>query len=342
MSDIPVHSRRSLTVIIPNYNHAHFIVRCLNSILSQSRLPDEVLICDDASTDESLEVLDEITRDHQIVRVIRNECNLGVDQTLQRLLKEASSELVLGCAADDEIAPEFIRYCMEEAEAFSSFGMYMGYTVVRYGDRTTGEQKEKLLAPNINLRLTPDEFSQVPHEIRPWLTNIISISSIIKRQYWIEVLGYCGRFGPQADVCYRALIAAKHGLSIIDRPGAIVYQRRGSYSAQNDSMAFHTRTAENYLELGRFIRSPEVREYFPKKLREELTKSWLSEAEAIICKKIQRQMNQTGQDYIFCFKKQMITGSFIARILAKIHSLSGALSLFWIRYQMRKLKRCFD
>lgn len=342
MSDIPVQSRRSLTVIIPNYNHAHVLLRCLNSILSQSRLPDEVLICDDASTDESLEVLNEIARDYQIVRVIRNEYNLGVYQTLQRLIKEASSELILGCAADDEIGPEFIRYSMEVAEAFPSLGMHMGYTIVKYSDRTTGEQKEKLLAPNINLRLTPDEFSQVPNEIRPWLTNIISISSIIKRQYWIEVLGYCDRFGPQADVCYRALIAAKYGLSIIDRPGAIVHQQRGSYSAQNDSMAFHTRTAENYLELGRFIRSPEVREYFPKKLRDELTSAWLKEAESIICKKIQRQMNQASQDYIFCFKKQMITGSLIARILAKIHSLSGALSLFWIRYQMRNWKRGFD
>lgn len=339
---MPVHSRRSLTVIIPNYNHAHFLVRCLNSILSQSRLPDEVLICDDASTDESLEVLHEIARDNQIVRVIRNEYNLGVSKTIQRLLEEASGDLALGCAVDDEIAPEFIRYCMEEAEAFPSHGMYMGYTVVKYSDRTTGEEKEKLLAPGINLRLSPDVFAQVPSEIRPWLTNIISISSIIQRQKWMEILEHAVRFGPQGDVCYRALIAAKYGLSIINRSGAIVHQRRGSYSAQNDSMAFHVQTAENYIELARFIRSPEVREYFPKKLREELTNAWLNEAESIICKKIKRQMNQTGQDYIFCFKKQMITGSFIARILAKIHSLSGALSLFWIRYQMRKLKRCFD
>ena len=42
--------RPTLTVTLPNYNHAKFLPRAIEELLSQSRPPDEFLILDDAST----------------------------------------------------------------------------------------------------------------------------------------------------------------------------------------------------------------------------------------------------------------------------------------------------
>jgi glycosyltransferase involved in cell wall biosynthesis len=52
----------SISVVVPNYNHASYLPHCLNAILSQSVRPNEVIIVDDGSTDNSVEVVLEFAK----------------------------------------------------------------------------------------------------------------------------------------------------------------------------------------------------------------------------------------------------------------------------------------
>ena len=65
-----------VSVVIPNYNHAPYLRRRVRSVLDQTFGDFEVLILDDASTDESLRVLDEFAADPR-VRIVANETNSG-------------------------------------------------------------------------------------------------------------------------------------------------------------------------------------------------------------------------------------------------------------------------
>jgi cellulose synthase/poly-beta-1,6-N-acetylglucosamine synthase-like glycosyltransferase len=47
----------SFSVLIPNYNHAAYLPECLDSVVSQSCQPDAIYVIDDASTDNSVEVI---------------------------------------------------------------------------------------------------------------------------------------------------------------------------------------------------------------------------------------------------------------------------------------------
>ena len=49
----------SLAVIIPNYNNEKFIRKCLDSVLSQTYQPDEIIVVDDCSKDNSVEIIKE-------------------------------------------------------------------------------------------------------------------------------------------------------------------------------------------------------------------------------------------------------------------------------------------
>ena len=69
-----------LSVVTPNYNHGHLIGRAIEAVLSQSRCPDEYLILDDASTDNSLEIIEHYASRHPFIRVLRNKQNLGVSR----------------------------------------------------------------------------------------------------------------------------------------------------------------------------------------------------------------------------------------------------------------------
>lgn len=79
MATIQTHERRFplVSVIIPNYNHARFLDQRLQSVLNQTYRNIEVIILDDCSTDNSLEVIEKYRSDARIVDVIVNEKNSG-------------------------------------------------------------------------------------------------------------------------------------------------------------------------------------------------------------------------------------------------------------------------
>src|SRR5882724_6618778 len=95
----------SLTVVVPNYNHAKYLDQSLPSILKQSFQPLEVLVLDDASTDNSVEVIRRIAAQNPLVRLVQNEKNLGVMPNLNKGLELARGDYVFIGSADDLVLP---------------------------------------------------------------------------------------------------------------------------------------------------------------------------------------------------------------------------------------------
>jgi glycosyltransferase involved in cell wall biosynthesis len=92
-----------VSIVIPSYNHAPFLRACLESVRVQTFEDWEVILVDDGSTDDSLE----IARDFgERVRIFRNERNLGTYGTQQRGLEEARGESVAILNSDDLWHPE--------------------------------------------------------------------------------------------------------------------------------------------------------------------------------------------------------------------------------------------
>ena len=78
-------------------------------MLNQSVRPDEILVMDDASTDDSVEVVERIAREHPIVRLHRSEKNLGVVLNMNRGLELARGDYVFLSSADDQVGPGFFE-----------------------------------------------------------------------------------------------------------------------------------------------------------------------------------------------------------------------------------------
>src|ERR1700753_2127860 len=95
----------TLSVLIPNYNHAHYLPEALESILSQSVKPLEIIVVDDASKDNSIAVLEEYSRKHPLIKYYKNEKNRGVVATLNRCIELAAGEYVFLPGADDRTMP---------------------------------------------------------------------------------------------------------------------------------------------------------------------------------------------------------------------------------------------
>ncbi|WP_293787439.1 glycosyltransferase family 2 protein [uncultured Pedobacter sp.] len=101
-------------VIIPLFNKAAYITQTLTSLIRQSKLPDELIIVDDLSTDNSLSVVYDFLRDHISafghcrIQVIRLTENKGPGNARNIGFAAIHSELVSFLDADDEYHPDLL------------------------------------------------------------------------------------------------------------------------------------------------------------------------------------------------------------------------------------------
>jgi len=116
----------SLSIIIPNFNDAKFLKECIDSIVTQSVTPDELIILDDASTDNSIEVISKAISSYPFARIEHNPVNLGFGgvPNANRGLQLAKSKYVYFLGANDFILPGLIEAIKNGLEAYPQAGVF--------------------------------------------------------------------------------------------------------------------------------------------------------------------------------------------------------------------------
>src|SRR5262249_1689145 len=146
-----------ISAIIPNFNHAKYLPRSVSSFLNQPLLPCEIIIVDDASTDNSLEVLDSLAKKHPLIRVLRNEQNMGCNASMNRAMDQARGDYVLFTAADDEIRPGVFQHATRLLSANPQAALCSG--IAEWRDTRTGQSWYNGGGmPNKECYLTPAEM----------------------------------------------------------------------------------------------------------------------------------------------------------------------------------------
>ncbi len=119
-----------LSVILPNFNHGRLIDRALDALLKQKPLPDEIVVIDDASTDDSLTIIKQLAAETPRIRVAANVQNIGVVGTLNIGLAMSREPYVYFAAADDWIMPGFFELAIRMLEAHPHSGLFCGETIL--------------------------------------------------------------------------------------------------------------------------------------------------------------------------------------------------------------------
>ncbi|MDL2271607.1 glycosyltransferase family 2 protein [Desulfovibrio sp. OttesenSCG-928-I05] len=96
--------RPLVSVIISAYNAESYLQEAIDSILAQTEGDFELLLLDDASTDGTLDVMRRNTDSR--IRVLRNNGNMGIPRSFNRLLDESAGEFIAHMGADDCSMPE--------------------------------------------------------------------------------------------------------------------------------------------------------------------------------------------------------------------------------------------
>ena len=95
-----------ISVIMSVYNSNNSLKDSIESILNQTYENLELLICDDVSSDKSYDVCLGYEKNDSRVRILRNNRNIGLTKSLNKLIKEAKGEIIARQDADDTSEPD--------------------------------------------------------------------------------------------------------------------------------------------------------------------------------------------------------------------------------------------
>lgn len=99
----------TFSILIANYNNGRFFKDCYNSILEQTYHDWEVIIVDDASTDDSVEIIEGIIKGDKKFHLFKNEINKGCGFTKRKCVEEARGKFCGFLDPDDALLPEALE-----------------------------------------------------------------------------------------------------------------------------------------------------------------------------------------------------------------------------------------
>lgn len=224
--------RPSLSVIMPNYNHAPFIPMALEAILSQSHPAEEIIIVDDASTDDSVAVIENFAKRHSCIRFERLKTNQGPNPAVNRALSMAKGNYLAFCSADDRVLPSFFETALFYVQQHPDVGLFCSKVCFFDTDSPGILKAEKTW---LDLQM-PCEFSPA-NALKLFRTTNFRIStpaSIFKKSSVLKMGGY--RIGTKmlADWLLNCQIALNDGFIYAPVPLASLRQptRAASYSSR--------------------------------------------------------------------------------------------------------------
>ncbi len=103
----------TVSIGMPVYNGAKYVRRSVQSVLAQDYEDFELLISDNASTDETESICRELAESDGRIRYFRNETNVGASQNYNKVFRLASGAFFKWAAHDDECHRTMLRRCVE-------------------------------------------------------------------------------------------------------------------------------------------------------------------------------------------------------------------------------------
>lgn len=118
-----------VSVVIPCHNYARFLPTAVGSALRQGGVRVEVIVVDDASTDDSLAVALSCAAEHPEVSVLAQPANLGPVGTFNHGLEAATGEFLVRLDADDALTPGSLARAVAAFRALPGVGLVYGHPV---------------------------------------------------------------------------------------------------------------------------------------------------------------------------------------------------------------------
>lgn len=247
----------TLSVLMTNYNHAQYLSKQLHAILAQSYHPKEILIIDDASTDNSVEVIHQFIKLSPNIHLIMNERNMGCLHNADRLLEFSSGDYVFFAAADDLVLPGLFERSMRLLSEFPQAGFASAGGIIT-DERGVKKKSVRIYQPDADFA-SPEDFSAALCLGNRYVMCFGS-SLIYRRDALAEIGGFPAQLLKLSDLLVDYSIGLKYGACYIDDFLSCSRITGNNYSA---SKIGWNKEAEMFAAALDWMKSPPNKAIFP-------------------------------------------------------------------------------
>lgn len=178
-----------ISVAMTTYNGSKYIIKQLDSLKNQSRKIDELVICDDCSTDNTVELVNDYIKSNNLEgwNIYSNENNLGFINNFKQAIKKTTGDIIFLCDQDDE-------WCVNKISTMT--------------DIIEKNNQVKLLSCSLTF-IDENCKPYTPSNIPSWYQKMISTSP--EEITAIDFINICNaNFAPGCTMCFTREICDKY------------------------------------------------------------------------------------------------------------------------------------
>ena len=209
-----------ISVIVPAYNVEKYISSCLNSLLNQTKKEIEIIVIDDGSTDNTLNILNEYKKNNPSKIHVVSQENQGLSITRNNGIKLSTGKYILFVDGDDEIDINLLKNLWDKLEEFP-------YDVIAFNVEVIYPNKKIIVNPGI----TSDIKNFNLDSKKKFLTDMycMACNKIYKKDLFKDnTLLFTPNTWFEDVLLMHKLIPNLTSLGYLDFPGYKYYQRENS------------------------------------------------------------------------------------------------------------------
>jgi len=265
----------NISIAMATYNGARYIRKQLDSILLQTIPFDEIIVCDDASTDGTWDIITEYVSKDTRIKAYRNEQNIGFVANFENVLRRCSGDYIALSDQDDVWKPEHLEILQSE----------IGDKILAVGDAeimcANGQRTGQRLSYLENLDYIPEDDLSKAYTIFFYRGCVQGASMLLSKKLLSKALPIPDN-GIYHDVWLSALACFYGGIQRINDI-ITLYRRHDKAVTGNRRRHTKIRTLIGHVLLNRALQDrwilvPTIRERLGKELNKE-QRDFLNEAE---------------------------------------------------------------
>ena len=199
----------TVSAVLLAYNHAHTIARAIESILAQSSPFDCVLVSDDCSTDNSVEVIERYAASDGRIRLIQPGRNLGMSANANFAVAHVETDYFAILHHDDLYMPDANGKWKAVLDGHPDIGFV-------YNAHYDEAGKRSFIDPHPNVRVDGNDF--LARYLLPRWSSPVWGAAFVRKSAWDAVGGMKTEYGDIADVYLWMHLASRFAVGYVPEP----------------------------------------------------------------------------------------------------------------------------
>jgi glycosyltransferase involved in cell wall biosynthesis len=214
-----------ISVIMTNYNYGNFVSSAINAIIKQKDYIYEYIIIDDASTDNSMDIIESLIKNQKFINFKFNDSNLGGLKSYHKAKQLSQGNYIFSEASDDYVLPNFFKSAYEMFSKYPDVGLFTTNPVYLNIDTNIFHTINLNFSDKLTF-ISPEEFVEILNG-----RFIFGHCAIVNAGYIKKYGGSLVDLKWHYDWFLHLVIAFRHGICYAPIEGAVMREHSISYSA---------------------------------------------------------------------------------------------------------------